>query len=213
MNKPAATIYHNGKMIFYFWPRDISQKKMEKYVNTGVRIVNRGLDAIDHKKNKNNSQLVLIHTIRSTDLANLIISNLDDVIKELGVPEDYELYIATEGLSYSSVGDATLNLATYKGVLLSKIYEHYGSNLKRLYTYSPITMKSIAGCANKECRGDKLAMIKAFCSLSEVKSPFKDAIVNEDLILKKNFVEGVDDLVDSFWAFKTMIIKENLSTK
>ena len=77
---------------------------------------------------------------------------------------DYELYVCSEGLSYASKGDATLNLATYKGVLLSKIYEHYGDHLARLYTYSPITLKATAGCSSKEDRADKTKMIKKYIS-------------------------------------------------
>ena len=98
-----------------------------------------------------NSQIVLIHTIRSTDLANMIIADIDSLIEsaELDSPE---IYVCSEGLSYDSRGDAGLNLATYKGVLLSKIYEHFGDNLKRLFTYSPITIKATAGCATKEAR-------------------------------------------------------------
>ena len=27
---------------------------------------------------------------------------------------------------------------------------------------------------------------------------------------KKNFIKGIDDIVDSYWALKTMIKKENI---
>ena len=149
MNKPAATLMLDERLYFYFWPLGITNAGIEKYRTANVRVVSRGLDSIE-KKDKKNSQLVLIHTIRSTDLANLIVRDLDDFIAaHVGSDDSYELFIATEGLSYSSKGDATLNLATYKGVLLSKLYEHYGLTLKRLFTYSPMTMKSVAGCAGK----------------------------------------------------------------
>lgn len=50
-------------------------------------------------------------------------------------------------------------------------------------------------------------MIDAF-SREPLESPFKDAIIDGTLIAKTNFIEGVDDLVDSYWALKTMLIKD-----
>jgi len=75
-------------------------------------------------------------------------------------------------LSYGSKGDASLNLATYKGVLLSKIYEHYGDALKRLYTYAAMTIKATAGCAGKKDKDIKMPMIDAFCRMA-YETPFK----------------------------------------
>lgn len=171
-----------------------------------MRVVSRGLPPVN-KKAIESSQLVLIHTIRSTDLANLILKDIDDFIQEHKDGNEFELYIATEGLSYSSKGDATLNLATYKGVLLSKIYEHYGDSLKRLFTYSPMTMKRHAGCSANEYRSEKRPMIKAYLN-EPLTSPLKQAIKDGKMTLSTNFVDGVDDLIDAYWAFQTMI-REN----
>ena len=77
-----------------------------------------------------------------------------------------------------------------------------------MFTYSPMTMKKLAGCSAKEYQGVKLPMIKAFTHEPLV-SPFKDAVMDGSLILQKNFVEGVDDLVDAYWALQTMIRQEN----
>lgn len=171
--------------------------------------MSRNLKSIKTSETEN-SQLVLLHTIRSTDLANLIISDLDCLIHEELSLEEFNLYVCSEGLSYDSKGDAALNLATYKGVLLSKIYEHYGDSLVRLFTYAPITLKATAGCATKELRKDKANMIKAFITKSGIDSPFIDALQDGTLILKKNYMDGVDDIVDSFWALKTMFVKEKI---
>lgn len=209
INKPAATIYHNRKFYFYFWPLDLSEQKQENYRKYGVTVHPRGLKSIDTKKTEN-SQLVLIHTIRSTDLANIIITDLDKLISELTGESPYNLYICSEGLSYASKGDATLNLATYKGVLLSKLYEHYNEQLRRLFTYSPISLKSTAGCASKEKKSDKLAMITSFIEHTGENFPLSVGLLSGELVLKKNFYEGVDDIVDSYWALQTMIKKENL---
>jgi hypothetical protein len=138
INKPAATILYNNQYFHYFWPLSVTKNQQKLYEDAEVHIYNRRMESIKTKEIEN-SKLVLIHTIRSTDLANLIIKDLDDFINSLNI-DDYELYICSEGLSYASKGDATLNLATYKGVLLSKIYEHYDEHLKRLFTYSTISL-------------------------------------------------------------------------
>lgn len=209
INKPAATICFRKSLYFYFWPLNLDSKKMSAYSEAGVSVTSRGLDSIDKKSKTGNTQLVLIHTIRSTDLANLIINDIDGFIAEhFDSPEDCELYVASEGLSYASRGDVTLNLATYKGVLLSKIYEHYGDMLKRLFTYSPPTMKAVAGCSAKKKASEKKNMIQAFCE-DLPSSPLTEAILTGRLTAKTNFIDGVDDLADSYWAFRTMIIKEN----
>lgn len=210
MNKPAATIYYNKQFYHYFWPLKITAKQEKMYYEADVFIHNRLLQSVD-KKNIENSQLVLIHTIRSTDLANLIINDIDELIlNEFKLKNDeYELYVCSEGLSYASKGDATLNLATYKGVLLSKIYEHYGDQLKRLYTYSPISLKATAGCADKENRADKNKMIQSYIRQNN-DIRLRLCLANGYMKSKTNYIPGIDDIVDSYWALQTMIKKEKI---
>lgn len=210
MNKPAATVYYNKQYYHLFWPLKVTAQQQKLYEDAGVLIKNRGLDSIDKKKIEN-SQLVLIHTIRSTDLANLIINDIDDLIQNTFELTDYELYVCSEGLSYASKGDATLNLATYKGVLLSKIYEHYGDHLTRLYTYSPITLKSTAGCAGKDQVKDtkKTAMINKYM-IQNNDIRLRLCLANGYMKAKSNFIPGIDDIVDSYWALQTMIKKEKI---
>lgn len=208
MNKPAATIYFRGQYYHYFWPLKITNKQQKMYEDADVSIVNRNMSSVDTKTIEN-SQLVLIHTIRSTDLANLIINDIDDLITNKFELSDYELYICSEGLSYASKGDATLNLATYKGVLLSKIYEHYGDHLARLYTYSPITLKATAGCSSKEDRADKTKMIKKYIAQNN-NIKLRLCLANGYMKAKTNYIVGIDDLVDSYWALKTMMQKEKV---
>ena len=205
MNKPAMTAFAAGCLYFYFWPAKLTEKNAGLYSECGVNIRVRRLESVNPKRMEN-SQIVLIHTIRSTDLANMIISDIDSLIESVGFVNP-DIYVCSEGLSYDSRGDAGLNLATYKGVLLSKIYEHFGDNLKRLFTYSPITIKATAGCATKESRSLKQPMIRSFCRQAPV-TPFKTAVVDGTLIAKTNYIDGVDDLVDSYWALVTMSKKE-----
>lgn len=208
INKPAATCLYDKKFYFMIWPREMDEKKVQKYNDAGVFVHERGLDAVT--TDKKNSQLVLEHTIRSTELANCILEDLDRFINEvIKIDKDTPIYVVSEGLSYGSKGDATLNLATYKGVLLAKLYEHYKGQLYGLYTYSPITIKSVAGCAGKNKQG-KDSMIKAFVNEC-IDVPFKTALVNGDLLNKTNFIPCVDDIVDSYWAVKTLIKKEGFA--
>lgn len=208
MNKPAATIYFRGYYYHYFWPLKITNKQQKMYEDADVSVINRNMSSVD-TKTVENSQLVLIHTIRSTDLANLIINDIDELITNKFELTDYELYVCSEGLSYASKGDATLNLATYKGVLLSKIYEHYGDHLARLYTYSPITLKATAGCSSKEDRADKTKMIKKYIAQNnDIK--LRLCLANGYMKAKTNYIAGIDDLVDSYWALKTMMQKEKV---
>ena len=207
MNKPAATILYDKQFHFFIWPADITKKNIELYESAGVHVFSRSLPEIK-TANLPNSQIVLEHTKRSTELTNLIIQTLDEFIDNELHASDTCMYISSEGLSYNSTGDAALNLATYKGVLLSKLYEHYFDRLKGLYTYPPITMKAVAGCAKKDQVADKNKMIKAFTN-EPIKCIFKDFLLAGKLTAKTNFIKCVDDICDSYWAVKTLLVKEN----
>lgn len=207
MNKPAATILYNKEFYFYIWPADITKKNIEKYENANVHVNNRNIKSVS-ESGLPNSQIVLEHTKRSAELANMIINDIDTfIIDNIGDITNTEIFISSEGLSYGSKGDAALNLATYKGVLLAKLYEHYNQSLKGLYTYPPVTLKSVAGCAKKGELSDKNKMIRAFIK-EPVNTKFKENLLKGELMAKTNFIPCVDDIVDSYWAVKTMLVKE-----
>lgn len=205
MNKPAATILYDKKFNFFIWPLKLPEKHIQTYKDAGVNVYCRDLDNISEKGG--NSQIVLEHTLRSLDLANTIVNTIDDFLLENNI-EGEKIYIASEGLSFASKGDAMLNLASYKGVLLVKLYEHFKDKLAGLYTYTPISIKAIADCAKKDMVADKNKMIKAF-----VKEPlnlkFQQDLLAGKFMAKKNFIACVDDIVDSYWVVKTMLKKEN----
>ena len=209
INKPAATVLYNQSYYHLFWPISISKNQYKSYEDSEVIINNRNLDPIKTKTDIESSQLVLLHTIRSTDLANLIIEDIDNLIYNTLNVKEFELYICSEGLSYASNGNATLNLATYKGVFLSKIYEHYGDNLKRLFTYSPIQLKSTANCASKQDIKDKNKMIQKYI-LERNNIKLRLCLANGYMKAQKNYIKGIDDIVDSYWALQTMLKKEKL---
>jgi len=152
--------------------------------------------------------IVLEHTVRSVNLANMILNDIDAFMSQIVQDDDAPIYISSEGLSYGSKGDATLNLATYKGVLLGKLCEHYKDKIRGLYTYPPISMKAVAGCAKKGETGDKDKMINAFMR-QNVNCRFRQYLLEGRLINKTNYIPCVDDIVDSYWALATMLKKEN----
>jgi hypothetical protein len=122
---------------------------------------------------------------------------------------DKDTYIGFEGLSYASSGDVVLQLGGYKYMLMDALSKKVP--LENMFTYSPITVKSIAGCAKKGM--GKPDMIRAFME-SDIKSDFKDGLKNNtDKFMKKggkNYIDHLDDLVDAFWVLQTTIIKEKL---
>jgi hypothetical protein len=44
-------------------------------------------------------------------------------------------------------------------------------------------------------------------------TPFKQAVVNKELIAKTKYIDGVDDLVDAYWTLMTMVKKEKMPFK
>jgi len=171
-------------------------KQMEDKWQTILRESNVGVHMIPRfkKGDEKSSELMNLRLTDSIHLAKSIIGDLSTYLLE----SDVEL--AFEGFSFASSGDAVLQLAGYKYILMSELL--YYVPIERMYTYSPLTIKSIAKCSKKGMK--KKEMIDAFvndkpeCLLAEVmrKNP-------EKLKKKINWVEGIDDIVDSYWVVKT----------
>lgn len=211
MNKPAMCVLHNGHLSFNIWPLNMSKKQVDLYDAYGVKSLSRNLPEMKPSK-ESVSKIVWEHTKRSVALGDMIadavLSYVNYNTKE---DEEVELYIASEGLSYGSTGDAMLNLASYKGVMLGKLYERLNGRITRLCTYPPIAVKSTAKCATKEKRSEKNAMITAFIEDERFDTEFKRGLLlNKFSTPKKNYIKCVDDLVDSYWVLMTMIKKEGI---
>ena len=213
LNKPAATLVvgrHAPK--FFIWPLSLSAPEREKWgILSDVSLHERNLPPISKGKLVE-SDLTLIHTRRSLDLARYVVQDVREHIHACGCTDTgIAMYVCSEGYSFASKGNATLDLATYKGVLLSEIYREFTDVIEWFGTYSPISIKSVAGCATKEMRGVKEGMINAFTKeILPSPSAFQKAVVNGDLKAKKNYIPCVDDVVDSYWALRTMCVKEHL---
>lgn len=203
INKPACTLIKENQIHFFIWPLNLTKSELEKYQDSGVILYNRNLESISKSKKVSTSDLVMEHTRRSTKLANKIVKDLSEYI---GM--DDEVYISSEGLSFASAGNATLDLATYKGVLLSKIFEEL--NPTKIFTYAPITIKKVAGTSQFKNLADKNPMISAFMC-EEISHKFKEKILNGEMIAKTNYIHCVDDIVDSYFCCKTMYQKEKMT--
>ena len=196
-NKTACCILKNNKYIFKFWPLELDQKSVDKLIAADINVYNRSRLT----QGNSSSEKFRWHIAMAGHLGDQIVNKLKDII-------DDEVVIAFEGSSFGSKGDAGLQLAGYRYVLVEKLGKLYG--LENIYTYAPLTIKSVAGCATKDKRG-KDSMIKAFTE-TEVNHKFRDILKNDSMLLKKktNFVSGIDDLCDSFWVLKTLRVKEGI---
>ena len=185
---------------FICWPQDIKKPAAAKYVECGVSCCSRNLEPVSHVA-EGSTETVKAHIKRAMALADIINGWLS-VRKNDG---DL-LYVASEGLSFGSKGDAVTNLATYKGVFLAGLMRLGLAD--DLFTYSPTTMKSVAGCAGKAFRSLKDPMIERFGQNGPSGHPFTCAVRNRKLIAKTAWIDCVDDLCDAYWVTRTCYIRE-----
>jgi hypothetical protein len=199
INKPAMTILYNGEYSFFAWPLSLSKKHLDIFRNSGINIISRDLCELK-KKEYTSSKLTLEHTTRSIQLADMIKETISDFMLSNNIDNNAIIYIASEGLSFGSHGNATLDLATYKGVLLATLYKEFKDNIHGLFTYSPISLKSTAHCATKDKVKDKNAMIDAFIENFPYEHKFIDDLRLGLYSTTKNYSKCTDDIVDSYYA-------------
>jgi hypothetical protein len=198
INKPAACIYEDGNYQFMSWPFGLSEKIKNIYKESGVNLIDR----LDEKyKGTDSSEKMRWEVSNARYLSNLIISSLPD-----GETKNWK--IVFEGLSFASSGNVVLQLGGYKYILMNNLFDE-GIPFENMTTYAPITIKKTAGCSKKGMT--KKDMIDAFVA-SSCDHPLKYAIrSNRELFMKKgmkNYIDHLDDLVDSYWAIQTYIEKE-----
>lgn len=199
INKPAACIYENNSYQFISWPFGLSEKIKNIYKESGVSIIER----TDEKyKEKDSSKKMRWEVSNARYLSDLIISGLPD-----GNVKDWK--IVFEGLSFASSGNMAIQLGGYKYILMNNLFD-IGIPFENMTTYAPITIKKTAGCSKKGMT--KKDMIDAFVA-SSCDHPLKYAIQNnKELFMKKggkNYIDHLDDLVDSYWAIQTYLEKES----
>jgi len=198
LNKTACCILKNNLFSFNIWPLELDEKSIKKLINADIYVDNRQR----LNKGETSSEKFRYHISMANNLSNKIVKFLEETI------QNEKVVIGFEGSSFGSSGDAALQLAGYQYILVNKLGKLYG--LKNIYTYAPLTIKSIAGCATKDKRG-KAFMIKAFIE-KDIKHKFKYVLKDNSIMLKKktNYISGIDDLVDSYFILETLRIKENI---
>ena len=205
MNKPAMACLIENELSFYIWPLNIDKVAQEKLDSCDINIVNRKLNPIKDKS-LNESELIIEHVTRSTNLAKLIVGTILKIIRPYNYNID-DIIIANEGFAFAAKGDAALDLSGYKYILMKELIDNGFSNFK---TYSPITIKSTAGCAKKGMKKDD--MITALGNEDNDLHLFIHTIKDHNDILKKktSYVMCVDDLADAYWCLKTVVKKEDI---
>lgn len=199
INKPAACMLSNGKYEFISWPYGISDKNLEVFKSAGVNIIDR-ID--DKNKGSNASQQMIFEVKSAVYLADLITDSISDKLND-------DTILAFEGLSFGSPGNIALQLSSYKYILMDRLSKKVP--FENMYTYSPLTIKSTAGCSKKGLT--KSDMIESFLK-NDKTIGFKEHIINNTALFKKkkseNWIDHLDDLIDSFFAIETFLIKDNL---
>ena len=205
MNKPAMSALINGKLTFHVWASDIDDKSLGRLKDCGINIINRNLPKMKDGE-FNEHELIIEHIKRSTNLANMILETIENLLKEESPDIKYEdVIISNEGFAFSAKGDAALDLSGYKYILM---YTLINAGFKNFRTFSPITLKKTAGCSKKGLGKD--AMIMALANEGKGMHPFIDIIRETPELLKKKtaFVMCTDDIADSYWCLKTTLEKE-----
>jgi hypothetical protein len=199
INKPAACVLSNNKYSFFAWPYQLSEKYIEIYKHAGVEIIPR----TDNKDKGETLTTKMIYEIQNSKyLAKLITETLQSFLNR-------DTYLAFEGLSYASSGDVVLQLGGYKYMLMSKLSEFVP--LDHMYTYSPITVKSVAGCAKRGM--GKSDMINEFIKSGPTCKFRVSLFEKQDQFMKKGgktWIDNVDDFVDAFFVLRTLQTKEKL---
>lgn len=199
INKPAACILSNNEYKFISWPYNLSSKIMNIYKEAGINIVERNDDKI---KGNDASQQMRYEVKDAVYLADLIVDTIKDQLDE-------NTLISFEGLSFGSPGNIALQLSSYKYILMDRLSKYVP--FENMFTYSPLTIKSTAGCSKKGMtKGD---MILSFINTSKTVD-FKEVLKNNTTTFKKknseNWIDHLDDLIDSFFSIETLLLKENI---
>lgn len=200
INKPAATILHNNQYSFISWPYNLSDKIIKVYKEAGVNIIDRTDNKI---KGSDASQQMRYEVKDAVYLAELIVNTLKNYLNE-------DTLISFEGLSFGSPGNIALQLSSYKYILMDRLSQFVP--LDNMYTYSPLTIKSTAGCSKKGMT--KSDMILSFIQNSK-NNDFRYVIKDNTTLFKKknseNWIDHLDDIIDSYWAIETLLLKENIN--
>ncbi len=198
INKPAVTIYKKNTYEFLIFPFTLSDNLIKIYETYGVNIFPQP-ELIKHQKPSSSSEKVRKEILEARLLSEHIISSICRFIQL-----DELTFIGFEGSSFASKGNVAQQLATYRYKLIDSL-----SNLiplENIFNYAPITLKKRAGCSEKG-KG-KSEMIEAFIKFGPNCKLKKGLIENRELFKKRgsnNWIEYLDDIIDSYWATQELM--------
>lgn len=197
INKPASCIFSNNKFLFYSWPFSLSENHISIYKKSGINIIER----VDTKeKGEDLSSKMRYEVENSQYLANLITETLKPYLNN-------DTYLSFEGLAYASSGSSVVQLGGYKYMLMQTLSKFVP--LSNMFSYTPITIKSIAGCAKRGM--GKAEMINEFIKNGPICKFRVSLFEKPELFHKKggkSWITHVDDIVDSFFVLETLKRKE-----
>jgi hypothetical protein len=188
--KPAFCVYDGKNYYFYSYVKNLSDKLIKIYLDSGIYINKR-----IHKDIKD---IVRNDLINSNILSDLIIKDLNPYIKNDSI-------FVFEGTSFASKGNQTISLTAWRYIFMQRLYNE-NIPFEHMTTYAPISIKKTAGCSEKG--KTKKDMIDAFVQTSSCELA-KYISSNPSLFKKKTgtWIEHLDDLVDSYWAVETYLLK------
>ena len=193
LNKPALSIEIDNKLNFFFFPLEYNEKKLPLLTECGINVYNRERIC---KLESDSTKQMKYHLLSAISLSELIVEKIKPILNP-----NYKTIFSSEGLSFGSIGDASLQLSGYKYIFLSKILEI--CEPENILTYAPITIKKTAGCSKRGT--NKLDVINSFIENGPnvlIRSKMKEQ--NTPLKLKVNWIPGIDDIVDSWWCLETL---------
>lgn len=207
MIKPAMCTLINDKVNFYIWPAHIDEPTETMLSECNINIINRGLPEM-HAKELDESELICEHVRRSNNLADIIVKTIKNILDENHIDNLDDVLIANEGFAFNAKGNATLDLSGYKYILMTKLIEAGFTHFK---TYSPISLKSTAGCSKKG-KGEKKDMISSLSEEPQELHTIIYVLANSPQSIKKRkaYIDCIDDIADSYWCMRTAVIKENI---
>jgi hypothetical protein len=191
--KPAACLYLDNQYTFFSWPSGLKNNLKENFRSAGIHLIDR--DETEYPV-KDVSDKMRVDLKKSLELSELIINTIKPYV------DLKECNIAFEGFSFASSGNVVIQLAAYRFVLLSELYRN-GCGIDRIFTYSPITIKKIAGCPERKKKKEDI--INSFME-SSFDIPFKNYVLNNKSSFQKrtgSWIDHMDDLVDAFWVVET----------
>jgi len=195
LNKPTICLLSNGLYSFYSWPFNINPKSVQKIGESGVNIIER---TETRPKDLSASDLVRYDITNSNNLANSIIDTLNPFINK-------NTKFIFEGSSFASRGNIALQLTAWRYILVYKL--SLVMSLDNIFSYSPQTLKATAHCSKKGM--GKSDMIKVFIEEGP-EHEFRKHLIKGELFNKggKKWIEIVDDVIDSYYAVRTYMKKE-----